>query len=327
MKWRIPKSPPPADAVSSVSVADTEAMLADWFGSPVVLTSSGRSALLLILQELGFARYTHSVAVPRFISRCVLDAIIQTAFPVDAADSHAADAAVHYHQYGFTQRVRPAGVVIEDIAHAFFSVSEPDQPRTLAIFSLPKFFSTASMVGGAVVTDLSLAHRMRQRRDAAPSKSANALAKESLIFRSSAEEGNGQRSLLYTARLQNSRIEDAELGGVPATRSEMSDVRRRRGEVMEALLTAAGRLIPSGWADMLRSQLPYAFPVSSSEHVLARLNRDLQEAGIESDIYRIDVNRDMTHPRYEPMLLIPYSHLVPDAALTDMERILRTTAL
>lgn len=322
MTLRVPKSPPSVDVASSVSVGEMEAMLTEWFNSPVVLASSGRSALLITLQELGFGRYTHRIALPRFISRCVLDAVIHTAFPVDATEPHvSSDATLLYDQYGFMQRVRPTGLVIEDIAHAFFS--EPHSARTLAIFSLPKFFSTASMAGGVIVADPFLAHRIRERRDTAPAKDTDVLEREAVVFRAQ-KEGDSELPLVYTARLLNPRIESSELGGLPVTVSELFEVRRKRRDVMDALLAAGDRLIPNGWADMLRDHLPYAFPVSATESVLERLNRELHKAGVESDTYRIDVDRNMRHPRYESMLLIPYSHLVPEPTLREMVSILRS---
>lgn len=327
MTFRVPKSPPSVDAVSSVSVEEMEVLLSEWFGGNVVLTSSGRSALLITLQELGFDRYTHRVAVPQMISKCVLDAVINCAFPVDAAERSVADATIQYHQYGFTQLIRPSGVVIEDIAHAFFSVPQKDTPRTIAIFSLPKFFATSTMVGGVIVADPSLARSLRERRKSAPVKSAETLAKEASIFRTFPEGGSGELSLLYTARLLNPRIESIELGGLPTKRSEIEDIRRKRRDVMETLLVTAEHLVPRGWGDMLRDHLPYAFPVSASGDTLERLNRELREAGIESDLYRIDVDRDMSHPRYERMLLIPYSHLVSEEVLKDMGSILRSQSV
>jgi len=317
MTFLVPKSPSPIAATSSISVEEMEALLSDWFGGHVVLTSSGRSALLLVLEELGFSRYVHRVALPRLISKCVLEAAICSAFPVDVAEHTTADATLRYHQYGFLQLTRPQGVVIDDIAQAFFSIADKGAPRAITIFSLPKFFPTTTMVGGVILADADLARRIRVRRDVAPAKSADVLAKESATFIQGTD-----LALLYTARLLNPRIDSSELGGLPTTHAELEEIRRKRGEVMETLLEAAPHLVPPGWASMLRENLPYAFPVSAPRDVLERLNRELQKVGVESDIYHIDVNRDMMHPKYEEMLLVPYSHLVPEPALHDMVSIL-----
>ena len=78
-------------AASVTTVPEAERVFAEWFGAPVVLTSSGRAAISLYLGVTGRDRYRHRVAVPRMISACVLDAVIRHAFPVDAARQQAAD--------------------------------------------------------------------------------------------------------------------------------------------------------------------------------------------------------------------------------------------
>lgn len=322
MTFLVPKSPIPVNSKSHTTVEEVEAVLAEWFSAPVVLTSSGRSALLLILQELGFDRYTHRLALPRLISRCVLDAVVHNAFPIDVADSATADATLLYHQYGFMQTTWPSGVVIEDIAHAFFSVPGKDTPRDLAIFSLPKFFSTTTMVGGAIASNEPMAQRLRERRDAAPAKPAATPQKEAELFRTLTAAPGLELELLYTARLVNPRIYDAELGGLPATLEELKEIRSKRQETFESLLKAAGNLIPTGWADMLRANLPYALPVVASQEVLESVNRDLRDVGVESDVYTIDTARNMRSPHHERMLLVPYSHTVPHEALQDIKTVL-----
>ncbi|PIR83421.1 hypothetical protein COU19_00470 [Candidatus Kaiserbacteria bacterium CG10_big_fil_rev_8_21_14_0_10_56_12] len=322
MIYRVPKSPLPAAGVSTISVEEMEALLTEWFDAPVVLTSSGRAAILLVLQELGFNRYTHRVALPRMISKCVLDAIVYQAFPVDVARTPRAetDATVFYPQYGFVQTKAPEGLVIEDRAHAFFATLGRPAPKTFAIVSLPKFFSTTTMVGGVMVADVDMARRLRERRDSAPKKDTRTIQEESMLFRATATEGTLPR--LYTARLLNPRIADAELGGLPTTLFEMAETRRKRAFVMETLLQVAEPLVPPGWAEMLAANLPYALPLLAAARVLEDMNQNLRDKGIESDIYHVDVSRDMFNPSYTRMLLIPYSHATEGGALTDMTDIL-----
>ena len=126
-------------------------MLEEWFGSPVVLASSGRGAIKLALREFGLNRYRHRVALPRMISGCVLDAVVQHAFPIDAAGKDEFDLTLLYHQYGFSQLMEPAGPTIEDICHAFFASCKTGRRPwrgQMAVFSLSKFFRTSTMVGG-----------------------------------------------------------------------------------------------------------------------------------------------------------------------------------
>ena len=163
-------------AASVTTVPEAERVFSEWFGAPVVLTSSGRTAISLYLGVTGHERYRHSVAVPRMISACVLDAVIRRAFPVDAARQQAADTTLLYHQYGFMQSARPQGRVLEDISHSFFaSASTGARPWAgdAAVFSLQKFFPLATMVGGLVVRDVDLARTVRDARDAYVEPDAN----------------------------------------------------------------------------------------------------------------------------------------------------------
>ena len=86
-------------------------MLAEWFGRPVVLLSSGRTGIQLLLRLSGMNRHRDDLRVPPFLSRCVLNAVTYHAFPVHGGDS--ATGTLLYHQYGFTQRHEPKGFVIE----------------------------------------------------------------------------------------------------------------------------------------------------------------------------------------------------------------------
>jgi len=102
-----------------VDPAVCEALLTEWFGRPVVLLASGRTGLSLFLRFHGFTRYGHKLQMPHFLSRCILNAVTNHAFPVEPP--HPADGVLFYHQYGFPQRTSAVGgIVIEDIAHAFF---------------------------------------------------------------------------------------------------------------------------------------------------------------------------------------------------------------
>lgn len=316
------QTPPSVTAPSTIAVADLEDTLATWFGAPVVLTSSGRAAIALALAEAGLNRYRHRVAMPPLMSACVLNAIVRHGFPVDAAAVDTADATLLYHQYGLPQIARPQGVVIEDICHAFFA--RPDSGARswagqTAVFSLPKFFSTTGSIGGLVVPDAARAQDLRARRDAFTPRSPEAIAQESAAFRAHDES---TLELMYLSRLMNPRIADRELGGLPGSVADIAAVGRERQATIEAYLDAAGpAALPDGWAAMIVRCLPYFFPLSGPPEKIADAKRALTEAGIEADIYSIDVDRNMFAPRLARMLLIPAHHAVPKDA---QEVILKT---
>src|SRR6266567_4107946 len=109
------------DTPALLAVADAESVLSDWFGADVILTSSGRAAIHMYLQALGLNRYRSRIVLPRLISVCVVDAVIRSGFPVDAACGIVGDASILYHQFGIPQCACPSGIVIEDICHALFA--------------------------------------------------------------------------------------------------------------------------------------------------------------------------------------------------------------
>ncbi len=158
------------EAPRPASVADVEALLAEWFDAPVILLASGRTALHLYLQAKGFHRYRHNLQVSPYLAVDVLAAITPSAFPVHLpADG---DGILFYHQYGFPQRGRPTkSVVVEDVAHTFFAspaTGARDWAGDAAIFSLPKFFAIGGSAGGLIVHDEALAERIRDAVREAP---------------------------------------------------------------------------------------------------------------------------------------------------------------
>lgn len=318
-------------ARSTLTVSQAEAVLEEWFGLPVILTSSGRGAINLVLGAFNLNRYRHQVALPRMISRCVLDAIIHHAFPVDAASTGVADLMLTYHQYGYPQITKPDGRVIEDICHSFFAgVNTGRRPWAgqMAVFSLTKFFATSSMVGGVVVHDHAQAAELRRRRDSFPCRSAQEEGDESDVHCSRETASGTALSRLYLSRLMNPRISDRELGGLPTSTAEIARHGARRREIIDMFCDAVGEHgSPAGWGEMMRETLPYFFPVCLGEQRMLESRQRLREAGIEADIYSIDVARNMRAPRFERMLLVPCHDAIPAAALADIAAILRWAAV
>ncbi|MGH9762327.1 MAG: hypothetical protein ACREAC_16005, partial [Blastocatellia bacterium] len=158
---------PRLDAKTAGSLPDPSAcenLLAEWFGRPVILLASGRSGLHLFLRALGFNRYRHKLQVPLYLTRCVLNAVTASAFPVQAPGP--ADAVLFHHQYGASQRCSPkSAIVVEDIAHAFFAASDSGSRAwcgDAAIFTLPKFFGIAGLGGGLIIDRCETEERIRE---------------------------------------------------------------------------------------------------------------------------------------------------------------------
>jgi hypothetical protein len=319
--------PLPKKLSSTRNVAQVEEMLEEWFGSPVVLTSSGRGALMLAFSHLGLNRYRDRVAMTPMISTCVLQTVAHHAFPVDAASTVKADATLVYHQYGFVQSINPTGPVVEDICHAFFA--GPTNGRRawlgeLAAFSLPKFFSTSNPVGGLVVHDRKEAEILRTRRDAEPQRSIEQEDEESCVYCASGNRATLAMARLYLSRLLNPRISDRELGALPKDVSEITDRGRQRSEIVDIYCDAVGdHCCPKGWHEMMRQRLPYFFPVGGDESRLLNVRSRLREIGVEADVYSIDVARNMDCPKFVKMLLVPCHDAIPAKALTDISSTLK----
>jgi hypothetical protein len=310
-------SPRPIERPSTLSVAGLEAILGEWFDREIVVTSSGRAALLLALTDLGFNRYQHRVKLPRLISACVLDAAIRCAFPVDAASRDAADATLLYHQYGFEQAKSPDGVVIEDVCHRFFETPSAGRRHwagDVAIFSLPKFFGCSSMVGGLILKTSESSRRLRALRDQVEPASDHRYA--AAVFRRDYHRGGDEIEHVYLNRLLNPNIASVELGAVP-DRKALQEVGAQRRLRIDRLLQAKGNNLPAGWLELLERSLPFLFPFFADMPILRRLKVQMQEIGLASDIYRLDVNRSAENPSLISALLIPCHHDVPEDVLAS----------
>jgi hypothetical protein len=293
--------PGPADA------ARVEAVLSDWFGRNVVLLSSGRVGLQLLLAARGLGRYRDRVRVPQYLSRCVINAVTHHAMPVLEGD---ASATLLYHQYGFEQRDVPLeGFVIEDIAHAFFATPASGERRwrsDAAIFSLPKFFGSAGLAGGVIVQDEALAAEIRDRAAAATRGDDGVRTWMRSIAAGVRGDPTGAEArwldavyeLLYVFPLPD----PADLVGVPQTLSGIAAVGAERAERVASLRAGLPR---AGWEAMGEPRVPYALPYFDERPRLESIEEALTAAGIHAGLYHVDVRRDMFDPDYRPCILLP----------------------
>jgi hypothetical protein len=313
------------DTPAVLTVNDAERVLSDWFGAEVVLTSSGRAAILLYLKALGFNRYSDRVVLPRFISSCVLDAVIRCGFPVDAASGMTGNASILYHQFGIPQRAAPSGIVIEDICHAFFadpSTGARDWKGDVAIFSVPKFFGLKNMVGGLVLVNGARSAQLRDMRDAVAVKARRDRGAGQVAFCKA--EDRADIETLYLRRLLNPELLDEETGGLPGSTREIRAVGHARHKNLSRLIDAAGRAaFPPGWMELLADSLPFALPVFLEEEATQRTRTHFSEIGVAAGEYQIDVNRDMSRPRHGRAILVPFHHEIAASKLDEMINVLK----
>lgn len=292
-------------------------MLASWFGRPVVLTSSGRAALLLALRHWEMNRYHSRIAISPRTAQCVFDAVTRAAFPVDpATDASETQATVLIHQYGFIQSTLPQGLVIEDICHSFFAAPESggrDWRGPVAIFSLPKFLGMAGMCGGLVAENDALAAELRQQRDRAPTLSDTILERDRQDWLSGSAVAIDEiylRALLYPA------CHPAALGGLPATHEQLSAIGKQRAATIGRLVDS----LPASWLDdewraMCTGSLPYALPVFADGEDAKRLSDAVTELGFDTGIFKVDRNRNMFDPDWKQAVLLPCHHAMDGSSL------------
>lgn len=323
LTMNIEHTPGFVEGLPTTSVGEVEQALSDWFGAEVVLTSSGRAAILLYLTALGLDRYTNRIAVPRMMSSCVLDAVIRRGFPIDAEGAPRADATILYHQYGIPQPGGTSDNMIEDVCHSFFSTTRSgsrDWRGDVAVFSLPKFFRLTGMGGGLILVRGTFAGCLRQMRDEA---SQDSVADNQLRVLHSGNLAQPAIELVYLSRLLNPRLFDHETGGMPATLPAIRRVGEKRQSIMEQLLDVLGQdALPAGWPGLLRRVLPFALPVFGDIPRLKRLDAMLGEIGVKAGIYKIDVARNMASPRYQSAVLVPCHHEISASTLGGMARLL-----
>ena len=79
-------------------------------GREVVAIPSVRTAALWILEYLGLSRHRDEILVPRYLGRCIINALSRRAFPAQSLSDRTKTAFV-VHQFGFVQKLRE----IEDV--------------------------------------------------------------------------------------------------------------------------------------------------------------------------------------------------------------------
>jgi hypothetical protein len=292
-----------------------EKLLENWFDAPVVLLSAGRTGFHLLLRHFGSNTNRTRVTVPRFTSRCVLSTLVLDALPVLEPGGQAV---VHYPQYGFRQAVAPREeLVIEDIAHAFFS-SRSSGARNwrgvAAVFSLPKFFSTTGLIGGLVVPDRELARALRAERDAMPCGGGDIITlRRAAVIESYKDLSNASNFALlegaYALYPVFPHADPVSLQGVPVTCSGMMRIGDARAERMDLLSSRLGD--PHDLIRHAEGGLPFLFPAFVSPERYPQQVAVLNEMGIAANVYHFDVARNAYEPRFAQAVMVPCHHQIP----------------
>lgn len=297
------------------------------------MLASGKSGLHLYLQAKGFHRYQHELFVPPYLSRCFINAFTSTVFPVHRPAS--AQGVFLYHQFGFTQRCTPKSpVVIEDIAHLFFASPKSGARHwqgEAAVFSLPKFFAMAGIVGGLVIRNAALAAKIRERVHASPTPPAGTRAWMRRVIAHGYEQqpttlGLAFLSSAYELLLEFVETDPHDLAGFPATLAGLRRVGEERLERVRFFRNFFGETAcPETFWPQQEELLPFALPYFGRGDVSALkcANEALESEGVRAGIYHVDLNRNMYQPRYRRCLLLPCHQAIPMNRFQEICRIVR----
>jgi hypothetical protein len=259
--------------------------------------------------------------------------VTPSAFPVEAPNK--GDGLLLYHQFGFPQRFVPqTGLVIEDIAHAFFSGPETGArgwSGEVALFSLPKFFALAGFSGGLVCKSRDVADRILDRIRNAPPDPPDLRSWMRRVVRTGyARDFQSPDHMFlesaYELLLRVVRPDPADLQGFPQSIAGIKQVGQERLQRVQFIREFfRNRGMCSRFLAPAELLLPFAFPYFgvNGRGGLERANRALEEAAIYAGVYHVDVNRDMRHPDYQICLLLPCHQGVSVGEIENMCKIVR----
>ncbi len=311
-----------------VTVTEAERLLEDWFGRPVLLLASGRSGIFLLMRHAGLVRADSAIEISRFHSRCVLNALTYHAIPVLAPA--AADACLLFHQFGFPQKTRGRGFVIEDLAHGFFATpgsGERSWAGDFAIFSLPKFFGVAGLGGGIIASTGEQIAALRALLGEFPraDEDVHSWMRQVYVESFVGHRGDAADALwleaMYELLFTFPAPDPLALSGLPRTAGELAEAGARRAQRVEVFRSHFPNA-PSGlWPDS--RLVPYGLPFfARGEAELEGALAEARAGGLMAERCHIDVRRDMNSPDYRPCLLLPAHHEVDQARFESVCRAL-----
>jgi hypothetical protein len=305
-------------------------MLENYWGRYVVLFSSGRSALKAYLLYKNYNLHRNSISIPKYLSKCVLDAITDCAFPKWLPDQ--THALLYYHQYGYIQNCnflqnisQRYELIIEDCAHTFFYKSNLGIP---SIVSFSKFFNVGC--GGALIID------SQQEKDEIlalrDSQLSLSVEKEKFVqkgFFANLKKYNLSKEIItslpviYAMILTYIRPLTSTISNLPMTINALMSVRQERLDRFEIL---KNHIVNKKAREYLKEfqEPPFIVPCCFAEHnLMHRLIRELSSIDVQGAIYHIDLNKNQFAPMYEPATIIPCHQNIPISTMKRMAEIVK----
>jgi hypothetical protein len=281
---------------------------------------SVRVGICWALEYLGYRRHTHHVLVPRFMGRCVLNAISRFALPVEVLTPKTGFVIV-VHQYGFTQRlseihVECASRSLVYVENSPFGLAEKEE---LGPGALAKFVGLSKVLpvlkGGFVISaDPRLLEFVRAKRAERSLWSWPVLALMA-ILRSRRRSvpysvlGDVAYELYLEARGDNAVVRGNLLRGL----ERLADHERMALERMTLARQRLGSRVLLPDATRLAYVLPYV--ANGNEEEVESVFRRL---GFDGTPYHFDVNRNLFESNYRRVFLIPLNPRIPQDAFESL---------
>jgi len=292
----------------------------DWKASEVLGREclgipSVRVGMCWTLEFLGCRRHSDDVLVPKFMGRCILNALNRYAFPVEAVTAQTR-LVIPVHQFGLGQR-------LEAIEHECGSRGIPyveDSPyglrfnEDLGPGSMAKFLGLTKILpvikGALVITeDRSLTEFFKQKRRESSLWSWPVFAAMSLVRRKRKVAGYSALADAAYEMYVACKGDNAWLrGNTWQALSGLNAFAEMSGRRLSIITDRIGDRVLEPDAGRVPYVLPY-FPAADVELVqeVFKLN------SFDPNLYHIDVSRNLFSPNYEKALLIPTNPRIPFA--------------
>jgi hypothetical protein len=300
------------DAVDAVASA--------FVGRPVVGLPSVRVGLGWALQFLGATRHRDHVLVPRFMGRCILNALSRHALPVETA-TPTTRAVIAVDQFGLRHDAagvaatcrREGWALLEDSP---CGVAADESPAPGALVRFIGLAKALPVVQGALALSDNpemLAFIRAQRRDDSGWSWGAWLAMLGQRRRRHAIGYSAIADLAYEAY-------PLGRGGNPWLRANVRRVLERAAAIAEVHARRLAAVRARLGAHVLMpdvARLAYVVPYVVGEAPEAARTVFRRE-GFDDAVYHVDVARNLLAPRWEKALLIPLNVRIADARFTAL---------
>lgn len=301
------------DVGGVASWAEVDAIASAWLGQPCLALPSVRVGLYWTLDFLGLRRHCSHVLVPRFVGRCILNALGRAALPVEAptADTRAV---VVVDQYGLRQdlpRLAPeftarGWAYVEDSPYGVGEREAPGEGSLGRFIGLGK--SLPIPQGALLLTrNEELASQVRRKREdtsgwSLPVWLTMAWLRQRRTLTAHSAAADAAYELYVPARGGNRLLRGNLCRVLRDAAGHEAESRGRLAAIAERL----GRrvLMP----DLSRIGYVVPYPAGEREDAVAGAFRS---AGFDATMYHVDIARNMLAPRFERCGLIPVNPRIP----------------